>query len=71
MVNHGEKWLEACDSVFLLLEKDKIDCLKSLKLNFVFFLKCFEAVRVNICMVNRWFTIVYCRVIHRNGQIEI
>ena len=23
-------------------------------------LKCFEAIRVNICMVNHWFTIVYC-----------
>ena len=36
MVKSGEKCLKDCDSVFFLLEKDKIDCLKSLKMDCMF-----------------------------------
>ena len=35
MVNHGEKWLKACDNVFLE-KNDKVDRFKSLKLSFMF-----------------------------------
>ena len=64
MVNRGEKWLKACYSVFLL-EEDKMDCLEYLKLNLLFVLKCFDAIKVNICMVKCWFTVVYREVIHK------
>ena len=33
--------------------------------------ECFEVIRVNICIINHWFTVVYCRVIHRNGHLAL
>ena len=58
-------------TVYFVLEKDNIDCFKSFKMNFMVSLKCFQAMMVNICIVNRWFTVIYRRVIHSNGHLTL
>ena len=58
MVNLGEKCLEACDSgIFTGKGQDRL--LEVSQAEFYVCLKRFEAIRVNICMVNHWFTVVY------------
>ena len=57
--------------VFFLLEKDKNRLLEVSQVEVYVCLKCFEAIMVNICMVNYWFTVVYCLVIHSNGHLPL
>ena len=59
MVNREEKYFKAFDSVFFFGGKNKVDCLNSVsQTEFYVCLKCFGAIRVNICMANHWFTVV-------------
>ena len=65
MVRRGEKCLNACDST----ENGEDRLLEVSQVEFYACIKCFEVIRVNICMVNRWFTVVNRRVIHRNDHL--
>ena len=45
-------------TVFYFTGKEQDRLLKVSQAEFYVCLKCFEVIRVNICMVNRWFTVV-------------
>ena len=70
MVNRREKCLKGCDSGFFTGKgQDKL--FEVSQSEFYVCVKCFEAIRVNICMVNRWSTVVYRRMIHSNGHLTL
>ena len=58
-------------TVFCFTEKGYDRLLEVSQAEYYICLKCFEVIRINISMVNRWFTVVNRRVIHRNGHLTL